>query len=665
MRSRPLFTHPRTAAFRAVIVLAFATLVFRLWQLQLLRHAEFSGRADENRSRLIDLEAPRGVIYDRYGRILARNRPSFTVEIIPGYLPDDEEEAEAVLQRLAAILSGPTAVARTGPLSPSASPYAAPKSGLPLEQIREQIAAARDGLAEFRPIVVASHIDRDTAFLLEEEALNLPGVSLQVVPIRDYVTGPLTAHLIGYTGPIPAEEENRYKALGYASQDRVGRAGLELTYEEELRGTKGRKHVIVNANGREVRTVGQAIPAVPGRNLVLTLDLELQEAMEKALAQGLEAAKSKAGVAIAMDPRNGDILGMVSLPTYDNNLFAEGISAGKYNELITDPLFPLFNRAIGGVYPPGSTFKIVPAAAGLQDGIISRRTLINDPGIIWLPNEFYPDDPKQAQPFVCWIWKYGRGHGLLNVTSALAQSCDVFFYQVGGGYKDFQGLGVSALAEYARAFGLGELTGIDLPGESRGLVPDPKWKRLQFGENWVTGDTYNMSIGQGYVLATPLQILNAMAAVANGGYLYQPRLVSHLTDEEGKVVQRYEPRLIREVPIAPENLAIVREGLYGAVNWDYGTATGARLPDIAVAGKTGTAEFPGKRDEKGHLPTHAWFIAFAPYEEPEIALVVLLEGGGEGSSAAVPVAAKILRAYFYGEDPAPVAPPTATVTRSP
>jgi penicillin-binding protein 2 len=378
--------------------------------------------------------------------------------------------------------------------------------------------------------------------------------------------------------------------------------------------------------------------------------LELQEAMEKALAQGLEAAKSKAGVAIAMDPRNGDILGMVSLPTYDNNLFAEGISAGKYNELITDPLFPLFNRAIGGVYPPGSTFKIVPAAAGLQDGIISRRTLINDPGIIWLPNEFYPDDPKQAQPFVCWIWKYGRGHGLLNVTSALAQSCDVFFYQVGGGYKDFQGLGVSALAEYARAFGLGELTGIDLPGESRGLVPDPKWKRLQFGENWVTGDTYNMSIGQGYVLATPLQILNAMAAVANGGYLYQPRLVSHLTDEEGKVVQRYEPRLIREVPIAPE---------------DDGTATGARLPDIAVAGKTGTAEFPGKRDEKGHLPTHAWFIAFAPYEEPEIALVVLLEGGGEGSSAAVPVAAKILRAYFYGEDPAPVAPPTATVTRSP
>jgi penicillin-binding protein 2 len=668
MKPRPLFNHPRTLAFRGVIVIVFAILAFRLWQLQMVQHDEFRVRADDNRSRLVELDAPRGVIYDRYGRILARNRPSFNVLVIPGDLPDDKAQAEAVLTRLASILAGETTMIAGGHPPTSILPRdVEPRRILTLDEMRASIADARKHVALFRPIVVADRISQTTAFIIEEEALTLPGVQLQVVPIRDYVTGALTAHLIGYTGPIPAEEKTLYQERGYGPLDQVGRVGLEFSYEEELRGTKGRKHSIVDANGREVRTVGQPIQPIPGRNLVLTLDLELQRAMEQALQQGMAAAKSKAGVAIAMDPRNGDILGMVSLPAYDNNLFAKGISASQYNALITDPLFPLFNRAIGGVYPPGSTFKIIPAAAGLQEGVITRRTLLNDPGIIWLPNQFFPDDPKQAQPFVCWIWKYGRGHGLLNVVSALAQSCDVFFYQVGGGYQGFRGLGEQTLAEYTREFGLGELTGIDLPGESRGLVPDPKWKRLQYAENWVTGDTYNMSIGQGYVLATPLQILNAVAAVANGGYLYQPRLVSRLTDEDGKVVYSYEPRLIREIPVTAENLAIVREGLYGAVNWDYGTATGARLPDIAVAGKTGTAEFPGKRDEEGHLPTHAWFTAFAPYEEPEIALVVFLEGGGEGSTYAVPVAAKILRAYFYGEQPQPqpTATPTAATASSP
>ncbi|MCC7353548.1 MAG: penicillin-binding protein 2 [Anaerolineae bacterium] len=668
MKPRPLFNHPRTLAFRGVIVIVFAILAFRLWQLQMVQHGEFRVKADDNRSRLVDLDAPRGVIYDRYGRTLARNRPSFNVSVIPGDLPDDEMEEEAVLRRLASILAGETTTVAGGHLPTSILPQdIEPRRVLTLDEMQARIADAREHVAFFRPIVVATHVSQTTAFIVEEEALELPGVQLQVVPIRDYVTGALTAHLIGYTGPIPAEEVSSYQAQGYGPLDQVGRIGLELSYEEELRGTKGRKHSIVNANGREVRTVGQPIPAIPGRNLVLSLDLELQRAMEQALSQGMVTAKSKAGVAIAMDPRNGDILGMVSLPAYDNNLFAKSISPSQYNALVTDPLFPLFNRAVGGVYPPGSTFKIIPAAAGLQEGVITKRTLINDPGIIWLPNQFYPNDPKQAQPFVCWIWKYQRGHGMLNVVGALAQSCDVFFYQVGGGYQAVRGLGEQTLAEYTREFGLGELTSIDLPGESRGLVPDPKWKRLQYAENWVTGDTYNMSIGQGYVLATPLQILNALAAVANGGYLYQPRLVSRLTNEDGQVVHSYAPRLIREIPVTADSLAIVREGLFGAVNWDYGTANGARLPDVAVAGKTGTAEYPGKRDEKGNLPTHAWFIAFAPYEEPEIAVVVFLEGGGEGSTHAVPIAAKILRAYFYGEQPQsqPAVTPTPVATPTP
>jgi len=357
-----------------------------------------------------------------------------------------------------------------------------------------------------------------------------------------------------------------------------------------------------------------------------------------------------------MDPRSGAILGMVSLPSYDNNIFTEHVAPSEYEALINDKLLPLFNRAVGGQYPPGSTYKIIPAAAALQEGVITRKTMINDPGIIWLPNQFFPDDPDQAQPFVCWIWKYGRGHGDLNVVGALTVSCDVFFYKVGGGYKEFHGLGAEPLAEYSRQFGLGSPTGIDLPGEAPGLVPTAKWKRLTYGEAWVTGDTYNMSIGQGFVLVTPLQILNATAAVANGGFLYQPHLLNYTTNATGKIVETYAPRLIRELPIAPPYLDVVREGLYGAVNWDYGTASGARLPDVAVAGKTGTAEFPGPRDSKGNLPTHAWFTAFAPYEDPEIALVVFVKGGGEGSATAVPVAKDILRAYFdmkarriYGE----------------
>jgi len=659
---RPL---PRILLLRIIIVLAFLTLAGQLWRLQIVQGDTYRWKANNNRFRVVSLQAPRGVIYDRRGYILARNRPRHQVAVMPEDLPQEEAEQERVLRRLLRLLQTPLSSeevtarpdeASSASAAASTSPARTPLS---LEEMKAKIAEACRG-GSFRPVLVNDNVPRDTALVIEEESINLPGVQVLVQPRREYPSGALTSHVIGYTGPIPRESVDVYTERGYAPTDQVGLAGLELTFEDDLRGQAGHKLIMVDVHGREVRTVGQPQAPIPGHNLILTLDLELQQVVEDALRRGVQAANSRSGVAIIMDPRDGAVLAMVSLPTYDNNLFAEGISVEEYAALSEDPDRPLVNHAISGIYPPGSTFKIIPAAAGLEEGVITPRTLLGDgedganDGVIWLPNKYFPDDRRQDQPFYCWSHKHGFGHGRINLVQAIAVSCDIFFYQLAGGYYEFEGLGVETLDEYARLFGLGEVTGIDLPGEHRGLVPDPKWKRLTYAENWVTGDTYNMAIGQGFILATPLQMLNATAAVANDGYLYRPQLVYQITDADGNVLRAFTPELIRELPIAKEHLALVREGMYQAVNWEHGTATKAALPDIAVAGKTGTAEFfidrnrdgwPD-RDAKGNLPTHAWFTAFAPYEDPEIALVVFIEGGGEGSSAAVPVAAEILRAYF-------------------
>lgn len=625
------FLRIRLLVVKVLIALVFLGLAVQLWRLQIVQGEAFRSQADRNRFRLVSVDAPRGVIYDRHQHILVRNEPSFTVSVVPADLPPEDEDR--VFKRLSELLQMPIA-----------------SSG-----IRELVDAGR--ATPFVSVPLKSRVPREVAFIIEEEHLDLPGVQVEVEPVRRYLTGPLTAHLLGYMGRIPAERLQDYlnqPNADYEIYDRVGLTGIEYTYEAQMRGRKGLKHIEVDALGREVRVVSQPAPPQPGDNLILTLDLELQEAAEKALRKGMERVRSQSGVVIVMNPQTGEVLAMVSLPSYDNNLFAGGISPEDYARLAGDPLLPLFNRAISGEYPIGSTFKIVPAAAGLQEGVITRRTLITDPGIILVPNKYFPDDPTQAQPFYCWK---KAGHGPLNVVEGLAQSCDVFFYQVAGGYRDFNGLGAERLIEYARLFGFGEPTGIALLGESAGLVPDDRWKRHVRGEVWVTGDTYNMAIGQGDFLATPLQLLNATAAVANGGTLYRPQLVYQVVDAEGRIVQSFTPQVIRELPIAPEHLATVREGLRGAVT--HGTAYWAGLPtEVEVAGKTGTAEFFGPLDEEGHLPTHAWFTAFAPYQDPEVALVVFVAGGGEGSAVAAPIAAEILRAYFGLPQPAPEELPT-------
>jgi penicillin-binding protein 2 len=500
-------------------------------------------------------------------------------------------------------------------------------------------------------------VPRETALILEEEHLDWPGVLVRAIPVREYLYGPLTSHILGYMGPIPEELAEAYAEDGYdPNRHLVGLAGIEFTFEKNLHGLEGQKLVEVDVAGREVRTVGEPKTAVPGGNLRLTLDLDLQQAMDEIVQGHLKTLRKNQAVAIAANPQTGEILGLVSLPAYDNNDFTGGISPEALKGLQEDPDRPLVNHAISGMFPPGSTYKIVTASAGLEEGVITRQTSLYCGGILWLPNRFYPEDPSLAQPFYCWIYHDWHGrHGSLSIVSAIAQSCDIFFYQVGGGYRNrFQGLGEERLGHYAELFGFGDQLGIDLPGEAAGLVPDTKWKRVNYSESWVTGDTYNMSIGQGFVLATPLQVLFATATVANGGTLYRPQLVREIIDSDGSVIQAFAPDVIRQLPVSRETIELVRQGMRAAVGSPGGTAWALNVPGIAAAGKTGTAEFfvdrnkdgLPDRDREGNLPTHSWFTSFAPYENPQIALIVFIYGGGEGSAAAVPIAREILTHYF-------------------
>jgi penicillin-binding protein 2 len=631
--------------FRAVVIASFALLSFQTWQMQIVQGEQYLQQADGNRFRLLSIDAPRGIIYDRNGLLLAGNIPSFTVSIVPADLPEEEEDR--VFQRLSALLEIPMSshdvdVGYREPPSVDDHYLSDAQEYQPEPQMKELVQAGRT--APFIPVPVKSNVPRDTSFIIEEERLEWPGVIVQVEPLREYISSTLMSHVLGYVGHIPEQQIESYvdrRDADYDANDIVGLTGVELTFEDELRGRKGQRHIEVDITGREIRAIGSPMEPVPGHNLILTIDLDLQAVVEEALQEGITRAKSQSGVAIAMNPQTGEILAMVSLPSYDNGLFVGGISEEDYAQLSEDPRRPLVNHAISGLYPPGSTFKIVTAVAGLEEGIVDRRSVLFCPGTIWIPHRFAPDNPELAQPFNCWAQD---GHRSISMVEAIAQSCDIYFGMLAGGYGEFEGLGQEALHNYALLFGLGQPTGIDLPGENAGLAPDETWKRLTYGETWVTGDTYNVAIGQGFILATPLQILNATAAIANGGKLYRPQLVREIKDVEGNVVRPFKPELIRELPVSSETIAIVRQGVRGAVT--HGTAWGANLGEVAVAGKTGTAEFPGRRDWEGNLPTHAWFTAFAPFDDPEIALVVFVEGGGEGGIVAVPIAAEILSYYF-------------------
>ncbi|MBN1247405.1 MAG: penicillin-binding protein 2 [Anaerolineae bacterium] len=669
--SRPswFLQSPRIALLGWGVLLILGLYMIRLWQLQFLERGAWEARAQEQQSRLVILSPPRGVIYDRNGEILVRNVPAYNVTITPGELPDDPEREREVLMRLAAMLEVPYSTEEgfdrpeyRGEINAIGRGDFPPFGDEPEPGLLEMVDNVR-WLEPFAPIVVDENIERDLALLIAQEGgVTMPGVGIEIISRRRYTNGELTSQILGFLGPIPRDSVETYEQKGYnAAVDRIGYAGVEAQYEELLRGIPGRKMVERDVLGQELGVLSETAPT-PGDNLYLTLDVRLQAVATEALAQGLEEAGSRRGAAVVLDPRDGQLLALVSLPTYDNNMFSKKLDEDAYEALLKDQHHPFLNHAISDQIPPGSTFKIVPATAGLQEGVINRFTTLNCPGRMLLPNKFAPADPSLAQPFYCWIQlQNGHGHGPLSVVDALAQSCDIFFYQVGGGLEEtsFEGLGVDRLAAYSTQFGLGAQTGIDIPGEAAGLVPTPQWKRQNYQETWTTGNTYNFAIGQGDLLVTPLQMANALAAVANGGTLYRPQFVHHIQEADGNVIRGFAPVVSHTLGIDEAVWQVVREGLDLAVS-ETGTGNRALLDEISInlAGKTGTAEYcddialeAGRCDvdEDEVLPTHAWFMAYGPTEAPEIVVVVWIYDGGEGSVASAPVAKEILDFYFRRE----------------
>lgn len=682
------FYNPRIALLLIAALVVFGLFVLRLWEVQIVRGEEFRERAVQNRLRLEAIAAPRGIIYDRNGEPLVRNAPIFQVQIIPAYLPEDEAEEQRVFQRLSDLLGMPieSLPVKASVVVPMGHGATSVLDGMKFiyDRLAEKLDARgcciKDivdevrGLLPYEPVTIKAGLDRELALRLAEESYRLPGVRVSAVTAREYISGTITSGVLGYLRRIePGDLQLLPEDVYEPDTDRIGAVGVEGQMEDFLRGTKGQRTVEEDVVGREIRTVGDIVPPVPGHNVQLTLDLGLQQLTYDALAEQLDTLNRRAGrtvtergVAIAMNPRTGEILAMVSLPSYDNNLFSKPvIRQAELDAITTDPYLPLINHAFQSAFPPGSTFKIVPAAAALQEGIITPRTIINDPGVILVPNQYAPDNLALAQKFYGW---YRPGFGDQNVVQALQHSVNVFFYKIGGGYHvpdepEFDGLGIDRLRDYTLKFGFGEPTGIDLIGEAPGFVPDPIWKRRFTTENWTLGDTYNMSIGQGYLTATPLQVLNAFAAVANDGIQMVPQIVRQVTDADGRVVASFSPRAMRQIPVDFENLQVVQQGLDAVVNVETGTGLAARLDNVRVAGKTGTAEYCDDMAQKNgdclyptRIPSHAWFAAYAPEEDPQIAVVVFVYNGGEGSETAAPVAAKILKYWFERQSPAPAEP---------
>ncbi len=580
-----------------VLAVAFLTLISRLVFLQLVQGERYTFLSENNRIRIKRVPGTRGMIFDRQGQLLVDSRPSF--DLI--FVPEDSESPEATLRLLAR--------------------YLRRDEGEILKTFEEN-----KSRAAFDELVIGRDIEWSEIVAVEAHQLDLPGVSLRARPRRSYVDGPMAAHVLGYLGEINQKQLKILKEQGYVIGDEIGQYGLERRWEELLRGQSGGQQVEVDALGRRVRVLHE-VTDVPGYTVHLTLDRQLQET-------AYEALKGKQGTIVALDVRNGAILVLASTPAFDPNAFARGIKSEEWSGLIKDQLRPLSNRAIQGQYPPGSTFKIIMSIAGLEEGVIQPESSIQDPGFYTFGNRSFRD------------WKKG-GHGTVNLHKAIVESCDTYFYQLG------PKLGVDRIAKWARAFGLGEKTGVVLDDEKGGTIPDTEWKRKRFRQPWFPGETVSVAIGQGYVTVTPLQLANMMAAVANGGKLYRPYLVNKVESVDGATVREYGPELIRTIELKPDTLKRVHEALADVVNGAGGTGGAARSQLLTIAGKTGTAQVVEMKG--GYVKTeqltyfnrdHAWFVSYAPVDNPQIAIAVLVEHGGHGGDAAAPMAKKVFEKFI-------------------
>ncbi len=670
----------RILVFVVVIGLVFAFYIYRLFSLQIIGFEEFISLAEENRISEISLSTLRGVIYDRNGIILANNIASYDVVILPANLPDDPGEIQEIYRQLAEIIDVPVNFGEVN----LETPYVPCVSEHGITQIADYGITS----APFRTVKIKCNIDRSLAMVIQEEAVDWPGVDVEIEPIRDYPTGSLTASIIGFLGPISQFDEAYYRERGFIpNRDKIGYAGIERFFEAILRGKPGKRVVEVDVAGQIVRDIHPPIDPIPGQNISLTIDTRLQDATEGILLGEIGGwnayfaeLRITSGVAIAMNPQTGEILSMVSFPTYENNRMARVIPTYYYEQLLADVRDPLLNHAVGAELPAGSVFKLSTAVGALNEGIVTPEQIIDTPGLITITEKYTPNDPGFDREFVDWN---RAGFGQLDFLGGISNSSNVYFYKLGGGYKDEvpDGLGICRLGTYAHAIGYGELPGVELPDASDGTIPDPTWKRLNHGENWAIGDTYISSVGQGFVIATPLQVLMSAATIANDGKLMRPTLIYEITDSEGNIVQSFEPDMkwdITQDPVIdvynepttaggceakltgekttvePWVVQKIQEGMRLAVT--TGTlaidAVGFQNVDIAAAGKTGTAEycdeFAAEKNlcKPGDWPTHAWTVAYAPYENPEIAVVAFVYNGGEGASVAGPIVRRVIEAYF-------------------
>jgi penicillin-binding protein 2 len=582
-----------------VLGVAFLLLSIHLWYLQTIRGSEFRRISENNCIRIREQPADRGLLLDRKGSVLAHNRPCFEVYLIPEDLKGHPE----VIGQVAELLK------------------------LSEAEIQEKLRSSKRR-APFKPVKIKPDIEWPELALLESNRVHLPGLLVDVRPKRTYGFGTLASHLIGYLGEVDETDLRQSREVPYRLGALIGKYGVEYQWEADLRGVDGGRQIEVDALGREIRPL-RSVESYPGNNLVLTIDLELQTVAEGAF-------QDKNGALIAMDPRNGRILAMVSKPSFDPDLFARNISAEEWKALIEHPFHPLQNKGIQGQYPPGSVFKIITALAGLETGVLSPNTSFHCSGAY----------PYGNRDFRC--WKEG-GHGAISLRRAIVESCDIYFYQAG------LKIGVDAIAHYAKEFGLGRKTGIALPHEKSGIVPSSSWKKKRFGVPWYSGETLSFSVGQGYLNATPLQLVTLMSAVANGGRLYLPQVVERVENLYGKTVKEYSPVETGRANVSAESLRFVQEALMGAVNDPHGTGAPSALKDVKVAGKTGTAQVVRmaqdfKKGDTLRMPLkfrdHAWFAAFAPVEDPQIAVIVLAEHGGFGAAAAAPIAKQIFEKFF-------------------
>lgn len=605
----------RLKVFQIIIIIFFLLLVLRAGYLQLVRGSYYYQLSEGNRISLRPVNAPRGKIFDCQGNILVSSKLSYNLYLLPNETPPDLSVND-LLKHLSELTT------------------------LTEKKLLESYRENRKDKSQNLAIVLKRNIKPETMVIIEENSEELAGLLVKESSIRDYVYNELAAHILGYVGEINAKELKKMSSMGrdYNGGDIIGKNGLEKEYETFLKGTDGIKQIEVNSIGKKVRILGTKPPR-PGNNLVLNIDLDLQKNVETILEKQLKILREEAeedseleqptgAAAIVMDTSTGAILSMASIPDYDLNKFAEGFSGHSYQQLTNDPLNPLLNRPLMAVVPPGSIFKLVTGTAAIEElGINTETEFIDKNGKFYIPN--------WSEPYKNW---HQGGEGELNFTRAIARSNNIVFYKLG--YRLYQKFKGQKLTQYARKYGLGSKTGIDIPGERSGLVPDREWKKKKNGEGWYPGDSVNLSIGQGGLLTTPIQLIEMVNTIATGGIMYRPYLVDKITNSEGEVIVDYKPEIRKYLDFNNDVFFILKQGMTEVTNSSYGTARSVfkEFP-IKVAGKTGTAQTGSKGSN------HGWFAGFAPIVNPEITVLVFLENGNSSSNN-LPIAAEIIKHYF-------------------